>query len=302
MQSNSKFQRFLVGLVLVLVLVIGGIAALLPVLHNWGASASELQRSYPGDEILDAPIILWTHAISIDAPVEQVWPWVAQMGDVRAAYYSYMFVENLIAGERVYINADRIVPEWQNPQPGDQMIGGALDVYQVEPGHYLLANSIMEVGWSWLWLVEPDPNGNTRLIVRTRIQMPEGMDISIAGSIIDAGGLVMARNMMQGIQVRAEAGSEPEWIEAVEIGLWLALLAAGLTAGFAFMRRGGWLTLGFGVLAIGLLLWFTFFQPFVWLRAIVDVAAWLAVTGKFNLKGIQTESKLISQRVSSKTA
>ena len=43
------------------------------------------------------------------APVETVWPWIAQIGQDRGAFYSYAWLENL-AGCRLR-NADHIHPD-----------------------------------------------------------------------------------------------------------------------------------------------------------------------------------------------
>jgi hypothetical protein len=40
--------------------------------------------------------VSWTHAITIDAPPEAVWPWIAQLGDERGGFYSFTFFENQV--------------------------------------------------------------------------------------------------------------------------------------------------------------------------------------------------------------
>jgi hypothetical protein len=37
-----------------------------------------------------------TRAIMVQAPAEQVWPWVAQLGQDRGGFYSYRLLENLV--------------------------------------------------------------------------------------------------------------------------------------------------------------------------------------------------------------
>ena len=47
-------------------------------------------------------------AITIDARPEEIWPWLAQMGELpRGGFYSHMWVERLM-GMRVE-NADRMI-------------------------------------------------------------------------------------------------------------------------------------------------------------------------------------------------
>ena len=40
-----------------------------------------------------------THAITITAPASSVWPWILQIGQDRAGYYSYSWLENLFGAE-----------------------------------------------------------------------------------------------------------------------------------------------------------------------------------------------------------
>ena len=48
------------------------------------ATRVEKRRPLPGDTIVPQPVFSVTHAITIDAPIERVWPWLAQMGSDRA--------------------------------------------------------------------------------------------------------------------------------------------------------------------------------------------------------------------------
>ena len=50
---------------------------------RWGATDEELSEKLPGDELVEHPNVSATHAITIDAPVEEVWPWLVQMGGDR---------------------------------------------------------------------------------------------------------------------------------------------------------------------------------------------------------------------------
>ncbi len=279
MSTRTRILRFFGGLALVLVILAVIFPLLPPLFHTWGATEAELARAYPGDDLLAAPALSWTHAVTVDAPPEAVWPWVAQLGEGRGGYYSYTFIENLIAGERLYVNADRILPEYQHPQPGDNLIGTMLTVHEVEPGRWLLGKDTealaeMGLGWTWLWWVEPQGAEQSRLIVRGQTEPPEGMFNPVLGWFIDAGSFVMGRRMVQGLVLRAEGGSEPALIEAVEIALWAAALLAGLGAGVLFLWRQPWQSLLVGVAAVLALIWFTFWIPPVGLRLVMVLALW----------------------------
>lgn len=58
------------------------------------ASRDEQQRAMPGDGLVPDPMIAITHAITIDAPPERIWPWLAQMGSSRGGWYSYDRIDN----------------------------------------------------------------------------------------------------------------------------------------------------------------------------------------------------------------
>ena len=54
--------------------------AIQPRLRRWGATRDEVSRRLPGDEFVPEPAIDSTWAVTIDAPVDEVWPWLAQIG------------------------------------------------------------------------------------------------------------------------------------------------------------------------------------------------------------------------------
>ena len=71
-----------------------------------------------------------TRAVTIAAPLETVWSWLVQIGQDRAGFYSYTWLENLFrcAMPRV----DRIVPEWQQRTLGDIVWLARRDRYRGE--------------------------------------------------------------------------------------------------------------------------------------------------------------------------
>jgi hypothetical protein len=40
----------------------------------------------PGDDLVPSPLVETTHAVTINAPPEQVWPWLVQIGQGRAGF------------------------------------------------------------------------------------------------------------------------------------------------------------------------------------------------------------------------
>ena len=91
-----------------------------PAFNSWGATESELAKTLPGDELNPAPISTFTHAITIDAPPEKVWPWVVQIGMERGGWYTYDWFYDL-TGSGGFVDghsSDRIVPELQGLKVG----------------------------------------------------------------------------------------------------------------------------------------------------------------------------------------
>lgn len=65
---------------------------------EWFANCSNLKgdsMKYPIEEHLSKTTSVQDHWIEIDAPAESIWPWLAQMGNGRAGWYSYDWLDNL---------------------------------------------------------------------------------------------------------------------------------------------------------------------------------------------------------------
>ncbi|MEZ4863484.1 MAG: hypothetical protein R3C14_19350 [Caldilineaceae bacterium] len=279
--------RFVVGIIVLVALVAGLFALTLPAIQRWGATDDEVASALPGDELITQPLVRWTHGVTIDAPPATVWPWLAQLGDTHGGYYSYTFIENQIGAltgaadyKVVYVNADRIHPEWQNPQPGDSLIQAVLKVRAVVPGQYLLADSVdpAVMNWVWLWYLQPVANGQqTRLLVRMGIATAGPPD-PVMGFMMNIGGFVMEQNMLQGIKTRAEGGFEPTWTEPAEMVLWTTALLIGLVGAVLFLLRSAWLApLAVAIGAVVMLFILTFVQPPLWQRVVIDGALLLGL-------------------------
>lgn len=136
------------------------------------ASREEQRRAMPADSLVTDPIGMVTHAVTIDAPPECVWPWLAQIGAGRAGWYSYDWIDN--GG---HPSARSILPEYQQITPGAILPAtpGVTDVFRVatvEAPHHLVLTVPDATGAnqvSWEFLLERLVDGRTRLIVRGRI-------------------------------------------------------------------------------------------------------------------------------------
>jgi len=272
--NRSKGFRILVALAALVLVLVAAFSYLRLWVPAWGSTAEERGRAMPGDEQVSPPLMVsWTHGITIRAAPEAVWPWIVQMGDVRGGFYSYTFIENFIAPEQ-YRNAERILPELQNPVPGTAMIGEVLRMREIQPNRHLLAAfDLPEVKMSWVWALYPTGPQRTRLVVRLRGRAEveaQGLLLSVGSFFVNFGGFVMERRMMQGIKDRAEGRIEPPWYQGAEIACWLAAFGLGLAAAVAYVgRRAWWRGLAAGLGATLVLLWLTFGQPPLWVRLVL---------------------------------
>jgi len=208
-------------------LLIGANLILWPLLRRWrlrwGATEDEIRQTLPGDEWVPQPKWSYTQAITIRAPAEQVWPWLAQMGQGRGGFYSYEWLENLVGCD--IHNADRIMPEFQNLQVGDgvrlapQMPG--FPVVIVEPRRAIVLRGDTRLGsvpvpassakgdyfaTTWGFYLVPRDDGTTRLIARFRSEYNDKFANAMmyGPPLVEPISCVMQRKMLLGIRQRVE--------------------------------------------------------------------------------------------------
>jgi hypothetical protein len=138
-----------------------------PRISRWGATDDEIRRVLPGDE-LESPYgyrPISTRAITIDAPPDEVWPWLVQMGSRRAGFYTHEWVERLLF--ITYADghsATRIHPEWQELHVGDRVPYSRFNTVEVR----MVDRPRCLVAGEWLVLEPLEGGSKTRLIARTR--------------------------------------------------------------------------------------------------------------------------------------
>lgn len=221
-------------------LALGGLAVALAAataatVAAFRATAAERRRALPGDALVPEPLYVTTQAVTIDAPPEQVWPWLAQMGADRAGWYSYGRIDN---GGRP--SAAAILPAFQRVVPGDVFPAtpGATDAFvvaAVDPPRDLVLAVPAAGGpvMTWEFCLDAPARGRTRLIVRARlsprwraraatapdaarrapllVERAYGALARLPGPLLlAAGGLghrVMQNQQLRGIRRRAESGA-----------------------------------------------------------------------------------------------
>jgi len=169
---------------------------------TWGATEAEAAARLPGDELLEDAAGVATRAITIGAPASAVWPWLAQMGpSPRGGAYTYDWIENLLGLDMH--SADQVLPEFQEPQVGDELSYGAnqMRFERVEPERVLALRST-DGNWVWSFVLD-EQDGATRLISRNRFRLPRYRD-KVGMLPMEPGSLVMERKMLRGIKERAE--------------------------------------------------------------------------------------------------
>jgi proline iminopeptidase len=60
-----------------------------PRLIRWGATDEEVTAPYPGADLVRDGERGATMAVTIEAPPDQVWPWLIQLGGDRGGWYSW---------------------------------------------------------------------------------------------------------------------------------------------------------------------------------------------------------------------
>lgn len=185
---------------------------------RWGATEAELQEPLPGDDVVPNPKHEATHAITINAPVADVWPWLLQIGQNKGGFYSYSWLENLVGCD--IHNAKRIVPEWQSLRAGDVLWlhpkAPPLPVLLVEPGRAIVIGGVAEQqgddlskntrAGTWAFVLKELDASTTRLLVRIRWDRKPGLvDWMYSFGVLEPSHFVMERRMMLGIKRRAEA-------------------------------------------------------------------------------------------------
>jgi hypothetical protein len=158
---------------------------------SWGADPGDEQRELPGDELLPQDGTRILHAVTIDAPVEEMWPWLAQLGQDRGGFYSYEWLENPAGCEMR--NADRIHPEWQHRELGETVHlhhAGGLRVSLFEPGPALGLD-----GWGTFALEPAGTKPNPAARPRRR---PRGVAAATYGVLMELPHFLMERRMLLG--------------------------------------------------------------------------------------------------------
>ena len=181
----------------------------------------EKAQRLPGDEFLTDAAGEATDGVTIAASVEDIWPWLVQMGCRRAGWYSLDVLDN--AGVQ---SATTIVPEFQEIHVGDVLPAtpdgeGGFEVLLVHQPSALVLGGLFDMGsgrqlrftdarperyWhvTWAFALEPIDASHTRLHVRARAAFgPKGLNVrALTAPLIHH---VMQTAQLRNLRQRVEA-------------------------------------------------------------------------------------------------
>jgi hypothetical protein len=195
--------------------------------QHWGATDEEIARPLPDDDLIPDPKLDSTQAITIHAPADRIWPWLAQAGyGGRAGFYSYDVLERRFGAR----NTDRLNPELPALTAGDTVPfypGMPMTVAVADPPHTLVlwlvttANKAIDptepwpeehVAWSWAFVLQPVDAGTTRLLTRMRLTYrPTAKWAPYVWLLLEPGHFVMGRCQLLGLRQRTQATGRPAW-------------------------------------------------------------------------------------------
>jgi hypothetical protein len=206
--------------------VIGGFALLLyvaaatllfPWHRTWGSTPDEIMMALPGDGPTREIALEIQHAITVEAPPERIWPWLMQVGQDRAGFYSYDWLERAFGAE--VHNVEELRPEWQTRHVGDFVratqpgyLGGVFGdhfgwhVIEIDPPYAMVLDH-----WG-AFVLQPREDGRTRFIIRSTMSHPEMSTWASALNLLafQLPHFIMERRMMLTIGALAEAPFEPQ--------------------------------------------------------------------------------------------
>ncbi|HSR29846.1 MAG TPA: SRPBCC family protein [Anaerolineae bacterium] len=181
-----------------------------PWMATWGTEGDEASQPLAGDNHVPTPMVQATRAVTIDAPPEEVWPWLVQMGLDRGGFYSYDRLDN--EGQP---SATTIIPELQELQEGDEILldrKAAVRVTHLDPPRamvWALEDAEVELGlivnMSMAYILERLEDDGTHLVSRVRVHIQGGLALPYLYLFDEWVNFVMQRRQLLGLKARAEA-------------------------------------------------------------------------------------------------
>ena len=189
---------------------------------RWGTTPAEVNATLPGDDLFPVYAGEATHAITIQASPQKVWPWLMQIGQDRSGFYSYTFLESLAGCDMPRV--ERLVPEWKPRTLGETVwfatpkrFGGQgrMIAAVVQPQRSFVMVSAND--WErlqagrparegfWSFTLEPPGDGRSRLIARVRNGPPPTLASRAVGRLFwEPMHFIMEQKMLRTIRDLSE--------------------------------------------------------------------------------------------------
>jgi len=245
-------SRLLALICVCALLLIAFFGVIKPWYLTWGATPAEVHGALPSDMIIPNAKNQETRAITINANVDRVWPWLAQLGQDRGGFYSFDLLENSVGCEMP--TSDVLQPDKQQWAIGDRLwmypkakAGGqgfaTLRVYlparEMGFGTHMLgtpARALENGSWSFT-LVPLDPS-HTRLLIRGRGAPGRSLlGVTFDQAIFEPIHFVMERRTMIGLKQLAEEGQRYRIVNHVQILAWVLTFCVMCVGFVGALRR-----------------------------------------------------------------
>ena len=189
----------------------------------------EKKKTYPGDELLggESNRMRGTLVVTVNTPPEKVWPYLAQLGQRRAGFYSFGWLERLF-GFHIY-NTYKVIDEWQNMFQGEYIfyhqagIGSEVKQARKDSHFSSLSDSrhpsrvqgamafvpplgLEYFAWSWNFILEDAGPGKTRFFTRCDAVFAPytGIRKALVAFFLGIPSFVMCKSMLRTIKACAE--------------------------------------------------------------------------------------------------
>lgn len=189
------------------------LVALRPWHQTWGSTLGERAESIPGVALDARTRYRVDHGITVHAPADSVWPWVAQMGQDRAGFYSYDWLERAF-GDHI-ANSDSLVPQWQRRAVGELVRATQPDYLNGRFGrdlgwkitHWNPPHEMVLAQWG-AFRVRAIDDSTSRVLVQARGPGDYSFRMLFISPLsfyfVEPAHFIMERGMLLGIKARAE--------------------------------------------------------------------------------------------------
>lgn len=217
------------GIICLALLGILTLAALIYYGFSNPPTAQEKKKRLPGDELLGAESnrMRGSLAVTVNAPREKIWGYLAQLGQRRAGFYAFDWLERLF-GFHIY-NTYKVIDEWQNVYVGEYVfyhqngIGSEVRAFKKDEYIATLSDSrhpssfqgafafvpplgLKYFAWSWNFILEDLGNGRTRFFTRCDAVFEpfDGLRRGLVAFFLGIPSFVMCKAMLLTIKACAE--------------------------------------------------------------------------------------------------